>query len=283
MSKPIFDPLSQTPPADRPWGINFGGGLNSHALVIECYNRGHWPDWILFCDTGSEKPQTYEAIDRFAAWLDEHRFTPLSRTRWEREEPIPDGRTFEPIEDYCLRTGYLPSIAYGNKGCSYKYKRQPGEKWRKERGFEATVYALGFDAGEHKRVSRPKCARVEGPLEEPWYPLYAWKIGRAACERIVADAGLPPVPKSACFFCPNMKPHEWRALAKDNPELFARALALEQNAIDAGNADGFGLLRSKVPFLKYLPMNPEHDERWVTGDLFKDGACDCFESEAEAA
>lgn len=267
-----FDPLSIKPPTDRPWGINLGGGTNSTALVIECYNRGHRPAWILFADTGSEREETYAALTRLAAWSDSRKFTPINTTRWNRMKPLPNGKTFETLEEMCLRTGYLPSKAYGYAGCSDKYKRQPAERWRAERGLESTVYALGFDAGEHKRVRSPGCARVEGAQEEPWYPLYAWGIDRAACERIITEAGLPPVPKSACFFCPNMKAHEWRTMKQERPDLFARSLAIEDGAIRAGHADTKGLRRSSG-FLHNLPMfaNDAPESAGLS--------CDCFESE----
>lgn len=273
---PLFDPLSLMPPTDRPWGINFGGGANSTALVISCFQLGHRPDWILFCDTGSEKPETYAAIDRLRAWVDERGFTPISITRWDRQEPLENGATFESLEDYSLRTRYMPSKAYGLAGCSDKYKTQPAERWRRERGFERTVYALGYDAGETRRVTRPKCARREGVYEEPWYPLFAWGITRKDCNAIIANAGLPPVPKSACFFCPNMKPHEWRALSVTHPELFARALEIERRALEAGNAKEYGLLRS-AGWLKNLPLVVTHFPvpEQKQNDMFD---CGCFES-----
>lgn len=54
--------------------------------------------------------------------------------------------------------------------------------------------------------------------------------GELDCERAVAMAGLPPVPKSSCFFCPEMTPAEILHLQDTEPDLFARALAMEANA-----------------------------------------------------
>lgn len=230
-----FDPLSKKPPSKRtrPWGVNFGGGTNSVALVVELVKRGFKPDWVLFADTGSEKPETYAAIVRAAEWLESQGVT-FSVTRWWRqrgdgsertalgvrraneavarlarwERWIPEGGWFETLEDYCLRTGYMPSAAYGYGGCSTKFKRQPAERWRAQHGFSETVYCLGFDSGEERRVNKRKCDRAaEGEQlgEDPWYPLYAWGISRERCEEIVEESGLGPVPKSACWFCPYTK------------------------------------------------------------------------------
>lgn len=298
MTRSPFDPFSLTPPTDRPWGVNFGGGLNSTALVVELLNRGHVPHWVLFADTGSEKPETYESTERVARWLGE-RGVKFSVTRWWKQRSVegearfvqrgdqgpasllyvyenwlPDGETgrFETLEDYALRTGYMPSVAYGYAGCTTKAKRQPAERWRTANGFGSTVYAIGFDANEHKRVAKRRCQTTDGEGEEPWYPLYAWGIDRAKCAAIVEAAGLPPVPKSACFFCPHNKAHEWQALAKDHPDLFARALAIEANAEARGNASKCGLRRSQG-YLRNLPLaGPAPDEEGPP--------CECFEASA---
>lgn len=36
------------------------------------------------------------------------------------------------------------------------------------------------------------------------YPLREWGLTRRDCGKMIADAGLPVPPKSACFFCPAM-------------------------------------------------------------------------------
>jgi len=50
MSEETNDCLAVVP--GRPWGVNFGGGVNSVALLLFCRDRGLVPDWILFSDTG---------------------------------------------------------------------------------------------------------------------------------------------------------------------------------------------------------------------------------------
>lgn len=244
-----WHPLSLVPPVGIPWGINFGGGLNSSAVIVECERRGMRPDWILFSDTGSERPETYAHIANMEKWC-KARGLPFTVTRWIRK----DG-SFESLEDNCLRTGYMPSKAYGYSGCSFKWKVQPAQKWRKQNGFARTVYAVGFDAGEIRRVNKRKCERTnidaEDMEEYPWYPLFAWGIDRAGCAAIVKAAGFDHIPKSACFFCPNAKKAEWYDLQREHPDLYARSLAIEAGAIAAGNARNNGLLRSGQ-FLKNL-------------------------------
>lgn len=57
-----------------------------------------------------------------------------------------------------------------------------------------------------------------------------WGFDRAACIRIIEQAGLPIPVKSACFCCPANKKHEILALQADHPDLLARALRIEENA-----------------------------------------------------
>lgn len=270
-----FDPLSLRPPTKRSWGINFGGGLNSSALIVECLNRGHRPDWILFSDTGSERPETYAVVERMGRYLME-RDLKLTVVRWIRR----DG-SFESLEDNCLRTGYLPSKAYGYSGCSSKWKIQPAQKWRKANGFADTVYAVGFDATEARRVKKRKCERAitdqEELREDPWYPLFAWGLGRTQCSEIVESAGLGPVGKSACFFCPNAKKHEWAELRSSHPGLFKRSLDLESHAIASGNASKFGLLRSAGYLRDYDSVILNQTTLWTTDDM----TCMCSDGNTE--
>ena len=42
--------------------VSFGGGTNSTAMLCGMYERGIKPDLLMFADTGSEYPQTYEHV-----------------------------------------------------------------------------------------------------------------------------------------------------------------------------------------------------------------------------
>jgi hypothetical protein len=60
------------------------------------------------------------------------------------------------------------------------------------------------------------------------YPLREWGLDRAACGRIIVDAGLPLPPKSACFFCPAMKQFEIEQLKVEDPWMYALAIEMER-------------------------------------------------------
>jgi hypothetical protein len=218
--------LSQTPPAD-PWGINFGAGLNSTAMIIECRNRGYTPDWILFADTGSELPGTLDHVERMRQWA--AGWCDIVTVRWTRQDEL----GAEPLHESCLRTGHLPSKAYGLAGCTDKWKIQPMDRWRKLHGVQSGAFAVGYDAGEAKRIKRA-CERGDMPGFTAWYPLIAWGIDRAGCKAICDAVGIS-VGKSSCFMCPNMKKHEWVALRNEQPKFFEIAVRIERNAAEHGN------------------------------------------------
>ena len=142
------------------------------------------------------------------------------------------------LEDECLKSGTLPSIAYGFKRCSLKHKIGPQEKFCNNyppcRGVWASgkkvVKFIGYDAGEHYRSDKVLLRDLADPKYSKWYPLMEWGWDRAACIRAIEAADLPQPGKSSCFFCPSMRAEEIIDLREHYPDLFRRALALEDNA-----------------------------------------------------
>lgn len=60
------------------------------------------------------------------------------------------------------------------------------------------------------------------------YPLREWGWDRDRCGRVIASAGLPIPPKSACFFCPAMKKLEIERMRVEEPDLYALAVHMER-------------------------------------------------------
>ena len=92
------------------------------------------------------------------------------------------------------------------------------------------VKFIGYDAGEGYRSDKVLLGDLADRKYSKWYPLMEWGWTRDDCIRQIEAAGLPQPGKSSCFFCPSMKPDEITALRDQNPDLFRRALALEDNA-----------------------------------------------------
>lgn len=116
-----YEPYFQTTrPGTRsvPLVVNFGSGVDSTAVLVEFVRKGIVPDLILFADTGSEKPETYEHLESFSSWLVSKGFpavTVVSRERMRRAST-----TYRTIEENCLQNATLPSLAFGRKSCSLK-------------------------------------------------------------------------------------------------------------------------------------------------------------------
>lgn len=66
------------PPVLAAWGA----GVDSTAMLIELIERGENVDYVLFADTGGERPETYAFIPVFRAWLTA-RGVPSSIVRYE--------------------------------------------------------------------------------------------------------------------------------------------------------------------------------------------------------
>lgn len=142
--------------SERPTVAAYGGGTNSTALLIEAANRGIRVDAILFGDTGGELPRTYEFVALFSDWLVARGMPPITVVR----HTLRDG-SVETLEEECLRTKRLPSIAYGSsRRCSGKYKLEPQDKWTNHWSLakeawkkrERVIKLLGYDADEgHRR------------------------------------------------------------------------------------------------------------------------------------
>ena len=81
-------------------------------------------DLILFADPGGEQPHTYHYLRIMDQWLREHGMPGITRV-WYTDR---QGQRLT-LEQECLRSASLPSIAYGWKKCSLKHKVAPQEKF----------------------------------------------------------------------------------------------------------------------------------------------------------
>jgi hypothetical protein len=254
--------MSLRPRSDCPLVVAYGLGVDSTAMLIEFVKRGIRPDLILFADTGGEKPETYAYLPIIQRYLDNVSFPRVITVCYQ-----PKTAPYATLEGQCLHTGTLPSLAYGGKSCSLKYKRTPQDRYilstypppefvRQARrviraiGFDAgeerrtyahVVKAIGLDAGEghrltwaHQPEEKERRESREAWLDRHyftyWYPLMDWGYDRVRCQEIIATAGLPMPIKSACWFCPASKKQEIIWLQEHHPDLLERALRIESNA-----------------------------------------------------
>lgn len=213
--------------------VSFGGGTNSAALLVGLYQHNIPVDLILFADAGAEQPHTYCFLQTMNEWLTAHDMpTIITVQNVDRM-----GNRLS-LEMECLRSQTLPSIAYGHKRCSQKHKIAPQEKFCNNyppcravwaRG-DRVIRFIGYDTGEYKRYDHSRKFNETDKKYDNRYPLIEWEWSRMDCVRALEAAGLPQPGKSSCFFCPSMKRDEILLLKEQHPDLYARAIAIEDNA-----------------------------------------------------
>ena len=242
--------------------VSYGGGTNSTALLVGLKERGIRPDCITFADTGGEKPHTYDYLSIMSSWCADNDFPEIVTVR--------NGGAGETLEDNCLRRKALPSIAYGFKTCSQRWKLQPQEKYFNNLAEAKSVWssgdkivrAVGFDADEPQRAREYQDDKYENR-----YYLIDWDWGRQECIDAIKRVGLPLPGKSACFFCPSSKPSEIKWLALQHPELMDRAIAIESGA-ELTQVAGLGRSFRWQDVIATDDMFPES---------FIDQACGCYD------
>lgn len=208
-----------------------GLGVDSIGVLVGWHQRGIRPDAIFFSDPGSEMPETYAYRSVIDAWLESVGFPAITDMRYEVKRP--KHGPYSTIEESCIVNRTLPSLAFGRKACSMKWKGEILDR-RARQMFADHIKtggkvrrAIGYDAGP--------CDSKRGGVESkgPWrweYPLREWGWDRARCIAEIISAGLSVPHKSACFFCPSTKPAELIQLARRHPDLARRAVVMEDIA-----------------------------------------------------
>lgn len=257
--------------------VAYGAGVNSTALLIEFARREIVPGLILFSDTGNERPETYVFRDKFSAWLQARGLPAIGTV----VKGVKKGFPVETLEQNCLRKKMLPSIAYGFKTCSEKYKIRAQEKFIRhypetkamikaiKSGGPKILKVIGYDAGEPGRA-KPYVHHEY----DYWYPLVEWGWDREKCVEVVKSEGFNPA-KSSCFMCPSMTKPEIVQLQKEHPDLLARALALEANAKEnLETVKGLGRRFNWGEFIESLKKGDLNACKW-DGEV--ETPCGCYD------
>jgi hypothetical protein len=214
-------------------------GVDSTAVIVECVKRGIVPDLIQFANTGNELPETYAYLPIINRYLQRHGYPSVTVVQKRSKH--------KSLYHNCLSNQTLPSLAYGKKACSQKWKVDPmnyfcnhwapakrcwkaGSRVIKAIGYDASLQDINrfcdFFKAEQKREAQGK----RDTKYVYWYPLIEWGIDREQCVEIIKSVGLPVPIKSACFMCPARKFAEMAEMAERHAELADQAVRLEQIA-----------------------------------------------------
>ena len=196
------------------------GGKDSSALAV--YLRDKVSDMeYFFCDTGAELPETYEYLTRLEVLLGK----PIARLNSQRGFD----HWFE------IFRGTLPSPQM--RWCTTNMKIKPIEDWI---GEELAVSYVAIRSDESNRkgyISTKSNIQTRFPFIENG-------IDREGVMRILSEAGIG-LPKyyewrtrSGCYFCFYQRKAEWVGLSERHPELFQRAVAIEQKVLQDAGTNG---------------------------------------------
>ena len=193
------------------------GGKDSSALAV--YMKDKVPDMeYFFCDTGAELPETYAYLAKLEVVLGK-KITRLNSTR-----------SFDHYFE--VFRGTLPSPQM--RWCTSLLKIKPLEDWI---GDDDVVSYVAIRSDERNRSGYVSTK----PNIKTIFPFIDDDIDHTGVMKILADAGinLPDYYKwrtrSGCYFCFFQRKAEWVGLADNHPDLFERAVAIEQKILkDAG-------------------------------------------------
>lgn len=261
-----------------PLVVSYGGGINSTAMLVGMVERGIRPDAILFADTGGEHPHTYEFIGAVNAYCEANGLPSISILKYKPTRP--GSVAWNSLEQECVERGQLPSLAYGFHKCAAKWKATPQEKWLAAWDVgQATVAAgqlIRKAIGFHRDEAHRRKDHIQDPGTVKVYPLLEWGWAQRDCLAAVERAGLPTPRKSSCFFCPASTKHQVRALAREQPALFQRALAIEDSARTAGN------LQTVVGLGRHWTWRSVAEADACQLDMFRDTQetpCGCYDGD----
>jgi len=224
----------------------YGAGVDSTAMLVALKLAGLRPDIITFADLTAEKPPTLDHLDRMNQVLAQWAWPPITVVS---KQTLP-GTAYSDLYGNCMANETLPSLAFGLKSCSIKWKQKPQDQaikgaksgpnasdphpiWQEAKARdERIVKLIGYDCGRAD-MRRSRNLPVSDSDFDYAYPLQILGWDRAQCIHIITQslgAGMVPI-KSACFFCPASKIWELFWLAAHHPDLLERALLLERNAL----------------------------------------------------
>lgn len=195
------------------------------------------------------------------------------------------------------------SGAPGNRSCTVDWKIQPVAKFLKSlvpddilksisaktRGLEKAekleaqtrLYMDLYPIVLGKGISIDEAQRAKKETGfahyQAAYPLIHLGLTRMDCHKIIRDAGLPPAPKSSCWFCPYKTKIAWQSLRDSDPEKFREAVMLEKllhsRSVALGRGGCFFTSNgtAKSMFLDQV-ISPHYQQDLFHG--FDDGECE---------
>lgn len=254
--------------------LSLGGGTQSCALALMSA-AGDLPrlDAVIFADTQGELPETYEYLWYLAGVLADagiplyvdsagSLYDDLLTTTPTSSNPTPPVHVRNPdgskgrVGQYRCSYHYKRSVVTrrlkqlcGGRGA---WKRTVVEQWigfsleetgRMKPSTDCACGHSGRAHGEDRSCTKCRCEQFDRWPTTRW-PLVELGMRRSDTIRWFTENGHPTPPRSACWFCPNSGNDRWSSLRDGHPDLFARAVHLDETIRNGGGFNASG----NVPF-----------------------------------
>ena len=196
--------------------LSMGMGVNSVAMMLMLLDQKEEFEAI-FVDHETDYPETYEYFKMFQKWLVVNGHKEITVLKPAEKKLKADKDSFSNLYDYFYSYKMVPSGFH--RICTAKFKLKPIYDY-----VETPCFMLvGIDWDEVKRVKISSHKGVENR-----YPLIENEINREGCKDIIKFHGLPVPMKSGCYICPFQKRQQWIELRRNHPDLFCKAVQMEE-------------------------------------------------------
>ena len=163
---------------------------------------------------GPSCPTTYAYLPVINEFLRSHGFPEVT--------VVTKNSKYAGLYENCLGNETLPSLAFGKKGCSLKWKVDPMNAWMNKwapakgcwkAGFKV-IKAIGYDGGARDKQRFCQSAESEAKRAAAgkgdkkytyWYPLIEWGIDREACVATIEACRPQGSHQKRLFLLPSQK------------------------------------------------------------------------------
>lgn len=258
--------------------VSYGGGVQSTALLVLAATGRLEADVFVFANVGddSENPATLDYVRGVAMPYAEANSVELV----ERRRILRTGVERTLLEEIRTQDRSIPIPArmgaggYGRKLCTSRFKIAVVRRELTARGAtkdDPAEVAIGISTDELERAGAGAGPDPRDPTRIRTYPLLDLGLSRADCRRLIAEAGLPVPPRSACYFCPLHNREEWRRIRREQPDQWATAVEVDVLIRDRAHRLGRGAMGLVSPT---LPLDQAVDDQLALfGDGCDDGYC----------
>ena len=237
--------------------LSLGAGVGSVGLSL-LFARGMLDGWLqpdvaIFADTHAEPPHVYEQLD----WLETQVPWPIIRTDCglslddvvdRQSRMLPVGKPLSQKEgNHCLPL-YIWGGGMATRQCTTHFKIAPIRRAVREWAGANPPFLC---VNQYLGITRDEAHRMRGSDRAYITNLYPMVLDGWTRDRLVqwmADEypGLT-VKRSSCYFCPFHNMREWLDLRRDYPDLYQRALEMDDRLLAYDPAE----VTAKVPFRHY--------------------------------